>query len=510
MTGMKQFASVFLILSTLALCPLGCTSASDGGVVGSGISSVQGNIVQVEVVPESAVPPAQRTGGDAAGAALPIVLVSIDEKPGIETSTDAEGSFMLDGSFAGTITLRFRDTAGDFTLGTLVVEIGAGATIVLPDIEIRTDLPDDARVQVRPPLQINLFGHVTVRDCADGRLVIEDESAARNHFVLRLRDGTEIVNAGDTGSVSCDSIRVGDRVTVVEGVVDREEGLIETVKLRVLPSDTVPPPTVRVRRRGIVLRTACARGFVHFQDTVPNDLVSAHLTDDTEISCGAESPRRCTCEDIGFGDIIDVVGVRRADAARSIDALRVQVTPNPASSFVTMAQGDVVSIDCTARVLRALVNEISGDAVRPREMDVQLTDDTMYRCFGDLPCACADVRARDRVAVEALVSIDQRTASEALVITVLTAAQLRFAGVIDTVDCGVGSLVIAPDSDPTTRVRLQLTRATQFHLFDGTMTSCRNLVAGGRVGVRGRVERGEPNAPRRNVAELVRLERPRR
>lgn len=507
MTHLQHYAGVLATLFALATSSIGCTSSSsEGGIVGSGISSVQGNIVEVEIAPEVA---ARHEGGTADGAPLPVVVVSIDESPGSETTTDAAGEFRLEGAFAGTITVRFRTVAVDETLGTLVIEIGAGATVVLSDIEIRTDLPDDARVQVRPPLQINLFGRVTARDCAGGRVEIEDESAARNHFVLQVSDASEIVNAGDSATVSCDQIRIGDRVTVVEGIVDRDAGLIETVKLRVQPADPIPPPVVRVRRRGIVLRTACARGFVHFQDTVPNDLVSARLTAETEITCGSAS-RPCACEDVAFGDTIEVVGIRRADNARSLEALRVHVMPNPASTFVTTASGDVVSIDCGGQVLRALVSEVAGDAVRPQEMLVRLSDDTVYRCFGTLACACGDVRARDRIALEALVSVDQGTVPEALLIAVVTAARLRLAGAIASLDCGAGQLSVVPDAEPFTPVDFQLTRATQIVLPDGSPTPCRSLGVGVRVGVSGHVERGAPGAVRRNVADLVRVERQRR
>lgn len=508
MTNLKRYFCVVATLLILATNVIGCTSTSEGGIVGSGISSIQGNIVEVEAAAEARAATASGADGGAAGAPLPVVVVSVDESAGSETTTDAAGEFRLEGDFAGTITIRFRDIADDTTLGTFVIEIGAGATVVLSDIEIRADLPDDARVQVRPPLQINLFGRVTARDCEAGRLEIVDESPARNHFVLRVRDDSEIVNADDSAEVSCDRIRIDDRVTVVEGIVDRDEGLIEAIKLRVQPVDPVPPPVVRVRRRGIVVRTACARGFVHFQDTVPNDLVSARLTGDTAITCGPAS-RPCRCEDIAFGDMIDVVGTRRADNARSIEALRLQAIPNPATAFVTTAAGDVASIDCAGQILRAVVNEVSGDAVRPQEIVVRLSAETIYRCFG-LACACADVRPRDRIALEALVSVDQSTVPEALAITVVTAARLRVAGVIDAVDCGAGQLRVAPDADPLAPISFQIIRATQFVLPDGSATTCRRLGAGVPVGVSGHVERGVPGAVRRNVADLVRVERQRR
>jgi hypothetical protein len=505
-TGLGRVAA----LVALTLCFIGCgtSASSEGGIVGSGISSIQGNIVDVQIVPDAPGAPAQRDGG-AEGSVVPTIAISIDEHPGTQTTTDAAGEFKLDGEFAGSITMRFRAAGDDDTLGTLVVEIGAGATVVLSDIEIRTDLPDEARVQVRPPLQINLFGSVTARDCDANRLEIEDESPGRNRFVLRLRADSEIVNADDSGALRCDQIGLGDRVTVVEGIVDREAVLIDTIKLRVQPVDPLPPPVVRVRRRGIVLRTACARGFVYFQDRVPNDLVSARLTAETEITCGAQS-RPCVCDEIEFGDVIDVVGTRRAQNARSIEVTQLHIARNPASTFVSTAAGDVVSIDCTTGTLRALVTEVFGDVVRPQELHVELSDATTYRCFGNLACTCADVRARDRVVLELLVAVDQSTVPEAIEVVVVGAARLRLAGVIDAVDCAAGLLRVASDANPAAPVELQLTRATEVTLADGSRTTCRSLAAGLRVGVSGHVERGVPGAVRRNVAELVRLERPRR
>lgn len=506
----RSYLALLATVASLAVTLTGCgTSASEGGIVGSGISSVQGNIVAVEIVPEALRVAAQRQDGSAAGLALPTVAVSIDERPGVETTTDAAGEFRLEGDFAGRITMRFRQVGDDDTLGTLIVEIGAGATVVLSDIEIRTDLADDARVQVRPPLQINLFGVVTVRECGARRLEIEDESAEHNRFVLRLRDDSEIVNADDSAALRCDQIGIGDRVTVVEGIVDREASLIDTVKLRVQPVDPTPPPVVRVRRAGIVLRTACARGFVYFQDRVPNDLVTARLTDATEITCGAQADS-CACTDIRFGDVIEVAGTRRVQNARTIEVAQLHVARNPTTTFIGTAAGDVLSVDCAGNELRALVTEISGDAVRPQELRVRLGRDTLYRCFGDLACACADVRPRDRVALELLVSVDEQVSPEGLVVDVVSAARLRLSGVIDSVDCTAAQLQVAPDADVTRPLTIHLTRATQISRPDGSQTTCRSLAAGLRVGISAHVERGVPGAVRRNVADLVRLERQRR
>jgi hypothetical protein len=510
MIKLKQRCCLVAMLLALAAHPIGCTSgsSSEGGIVGSGISSIQGNVVDVEIAPETASASVNRDGGASTGAILPTVVVSVDETDS-ETTTDADGAFRLEGNFAGTTTVRFRDQASDATLGTLVVEIGAGATVVLPDIEIRTDLPEDARVQVRPPLQINLFGRVTTRDCDGGQLEIEDESAGRNHFVVRLRDDTDIVDADDSAAVACDRIRIDDRITVVEGIVDRDAGLIEAIKVRLQPIDPVPPRTIRVRRRGTVLRAACGRGFVYFQDSVPNDLVSARIDRATDITCG--SPERiCTCADIAPGDMIDVSGTRRVDDARPIDAARIHVTPSVAPTFVSTAAGDVISIDCDAGTLRASITEVAGDAVRPQDTVIALTDDTAYRCFGDLSCTCADVRARDRIALDVLVSVDDATAPQALTVTVVSAARVRLAGVIEVVECGAGRLRVAPDAEPLTAVEFQLTRATQFTLPDGSATTCRSLSTGTRAGVGGHVERGQIGAVRRNVADLVHIERQRR
>src|SRR2546422_9392214 len=93
---MKWPRSLVLLLGA-AVC-LSCTSG--GGPVGTGISSISGNVVDVQTDMGAAA-----SSGSAA--ALPRIQVSIDGLPDVSTMADAIGNFELSGDFTGTITLRF-------------------------------------------------------------------------------------------------------------------------------------------------------------------------------------------------------------------------------------------------------------------------------------------------------------------------------------------------------------------------------------------------------------------
>jgi hypothetical protein len=436
-----------------------CATSGEGGVVGSGISSiVQGNVIEV------------RQAEAADGATIPTLIVSVDEAPGIETTTDDAGSFLLAGEFAGQVTIRFRDRATDESLGTLGLDIALGSTVVLRDVEIRRDL--DVPVQLPPPLQLNLDGRVIEVDCAGAAVRVADEAAARNLFTLRLGHSTEIVEPDDTPR-SCSDIRPGDPIRVEEGVVNLEDALIDAVKVRIAATEPTPE-IIRVRRRGIVLRLQCGNNpRVSFQDSERTDIVRAVLSAETEIVCGTDRPQPCDCADMEIGDLIDVTGLRRLDGPEAILATRVQIQRNLEASFITTSAGDVERIDCGAEILRVAVREPS-DSPREVTLALRLINETSYVCSGRRTCTCEEIGAGDRVQIEARVFIDQQLLPEAIAVTVLASPQVtRLSGEAVGVDCALGELSLRTAGGA--QVRVQLTRATVFEFEDQEPTTCVEL-----------------------------------
>lgn len=456
---MNRTPALLCLLAALVLSPLidGCASSGEGGVVGSGISSVvQGNVVEV------------REAG--AGATLPVLIVSLDEVPGIETTTDDTGAFVLAGEFAGPVTVRFRDRATNESLGALALHVALGSTLVLRDVEIRRDL--DVPVQLLPPLQLNLDGRVVGVDCAGAILQVADETQARNRFTLRLSASTEIAAADDMPR-TCSDILPGDPIRVEEGVVDLEDSLIDAVKLRITPAEP-RPGVIRIRRRGTLLRLRCTGNpGLSFQDSERSDVVQAVLSAETDILCGTDRPQPCQCTDMVAGDLIDVSGVRRLDGPDVILATRVQVQRNLEDSFIANATGDVEDIDCGTGVLRAAVREPLADAARPKTLTLLLIRETGYVC-ARRPCTCEEIGAGDRVRMELRVFTDPERLPEGVQIAVLASprvAQLR--GELARIDCTAGELGLRTRGG--TLVRVRLTRETVFELKDRQPTACAAL-----------------------------------
>ena len=148
-------ASALLLCAVLAGCA-GGGIAADGGPIGTGITaSVAGNVVAVVASSDAA----QATALD-----LPAVTVSIDEVPGVETVTDTEGNFALDGDFAGEVTVRFR--SGDVE-GTQRVDVPTGALVVLADVVVAP-----GQIDAEAGRQVGFLAHVLSADCGAGELVV--------------------------------------------------------------------------------------------------------------------------------------------------------------------------------------------------------------------------------------------------------------------------------------------------------------------------------------------------
>src|SRR5262249_15270271 len=135
---------------------IGC-AASEGGVTGTGVSAVSGNIVSISD---------QGTGSGTGALPFPI-RVSIAEVPGIDSTTDADGTFQLSGDFARSLTLECPNANDGPPLGPLPREVPAGSQTVLENIQIDTAAPLAERVQPSAVRQFDITGRIDMVDCTD-------------------------------------------------------------------------------------------------------------------------------------------------------------------------------------------------------------------------------------------------------------------------------------------------------------------------------------------------------
>lgn len=104
MNGRFAQRSLFGILLGFCLTPLLLHGCADGGVGGTGISSVvQGNVVNLTIPEGLKTTAAAGGGGSIAG-----VRVTVLENAEISDVTDSDGTFMLEGVFPELATIEFR------------------------------------------------------------------------------------------------------------------------------------------------------------------------------------------------------------------------------------------------------------------------------------------------------------------------------------------------------------------------------------------------------------------
>ncbi|GIW41871.1 MAG: hypothetical protein KatS3mg076_2448 [Candidatus Binatia bacterium] len=207
-------ALFFCFLLSCASVLSSCSSG--GGPVGTGISSVEGNLVAVET--EAAAP----TDG------VPPVLVRIEEVAGIEAETDPEGRFTLVGEFSGPVTLAFFHRGR--RLAEFPLDVPAGSTVILEDLEIRPSLPRGVRARL--VRERDFFGRTDLVDCEAGLLLVRDKAKRSRQFAVRVGPDTTFRLGLEGPELSCADLRPKLEI-LVEGVV--------------LPDRTIEAETIVVR-----------------------------------------------------------------------------------------------------------------------------------------------------------------------------------------------------------------------------------------------------------------------
>ncbi len=186
----------------LALAMLLASCASDGGSSGTGITSVEGNVVAV-----------QRDGAMTSAAASGLSTFAgiqvIVEESHAAAETDAAGRFVVRGKFDGRVTLRFERRV-DGLGAHMTIVVPRGGTLTLHDVEI--DVAADAAVAADRHAVFD--ARVSGADCDAGTLSLlsigDDESGYRYEVDL----ASAFVHDGDGTAVACGAVRAGERVHV--------------------------------------------------------------------------------------------------------------------------------------------------------------------------------------------------------------------------------------------------------------------------------------------------------
>lgn len=371
---MKWLRSLW-VLACAAL--IGC-AVSDGGPVGTGISSVSasisGNVIDVQTA---------STGSAAADiATAPAVTVSIDGTAA-QTSTDADGNFELSGNFSGLLSLRF--TVPEFQVVQLL-DVPAGSAIVLQDVELRPD-----GVQAQAARQLDFNGRVKLVDCTDGTLLVDDNRHNDRQFMVQLVVSTSIVRQSGEAA-SCGDIAEGRDVEVdgyiqlqpdTTGATNRVITAL-TVTLAPPPPPQRPQPVQNVRFAGDIAAINCEEGFIVIDDSMHRSRL--RLSQRTVI--GGTDQERLSCVDLDLGDHIEGQGQINLVKPGTIDTSSIRVNTAPPAETLRVF-GFVAAIDCSSGLL--LLNDPTSS------MPVRLLPGTILVRDHNTPVQCSDIRLGDRV-----------------------------------------------------------------------------------------------------------------
>lgn len=196
---------------------LGACGSIDGGSSGTGITTTEGNVLQVVTDAAAALSSASSAPGAGAGLGMamteaPASLAGIEvaiEGTASSATTDEAGSFQIRGRFPAVFTVVFSRTDVG-TLGRVTVTIPGGGTLTLNDVTIAT-----GQQSATPASQDAVF-HCTVAqtDCAGGTMSFVNAGAnyAEGQYVLELA-GSSLQNPMGA-AVACADLQPGDYASV--------------------------------------------------------------------------------------------------------------------------------------------------------------------------------------------------------------------------------------------------------------------------------------------------------
>jgi membrane-associated protease RseP (regulator of RpoE activity) len=223
---MNRTRTALALVLALAAC-----AGEDGGSRGTGISTVQGNVIAVrtaarpdpetrnwiawlhELAPGAAT--AEADGGVGG------ILVRIEGTP-FQGRTDPNGLFSVGGDYAGPVSVLFQRPE-DGLRGRIAVNVPAGGTLTLNDVEI-----DTPREQARARRQdLGFDGLVESTDCPRNAaaFVSRFRPDDGNRYTVHLGDSALHDSRGNR--LSCSDLRAGDWVRV-RGIVN-DDGTIGAV-----------------------------------------------------------------------------------------------------------------------------------------------------------------------------------------------------------------------------------------------------------------------------------------
>jgi hypothetical protein len=293
---------ILWLLPIIAL--IGC---ADGGPVGTGISgaSISGNVIEVS------------NSTSVSG-----VEVSVDEVPGVATTTDDQGDFQLTGDFSGNLTLRFQPPQQ--SAATLSIEMPAGGELGLNDIQIRSGMAQVGNIELRKFFGVVAFVDCTPDSTGGAEIGVDDHRAMMGPHQFLVRVSAEAVILDREGNaLTCADIKPRAQISVAGRV--RNDMTIQAFSLVLNPPAPGQPQPVDQRKfGGTVAVVNCHSGLLLIFDDEIGE-ARLNLKNTSLIKDAALQPLSCSA--IGVGDRVDGRGVIVARRPGVFDVIEVTVTP---------------------------------------------------------------------------------------------------------------------------------------------------------------------------------------
>jgi len=183
---MRRAWTHFLVVTAAALIA-GC--GTDGGVGGTGISTLTGNV--------SAGSRVARVAGEIEG--IDVSIRGTD----LKTTTDAHGNFELEGSFDGAVTVDFRERDG--TLSMLLARVPSGGIVSLRNVKFSQGQAWPEQIDV--DFEATVSGDPVCTDGSSSISVRDRDPYTPNDFAVSVDGNTNFESDdGCPESPDCDDL----------------------------------------------------------------------------------------------------------------------------------------------------------------------------------------------------------------------------------------------------------------------------------------------------------------
>ena len=196
----------------LALLPLvmALASCADGGSSGTGITTAEGNVVDIQRDQTTASEGVTSTRTAVEG------IQVIVEGTNAESETDADGRFVVRGKFDGRASLLFR-RADDGLMARIAISVPAGGTLTLNDVKI-----DLSQEQATAASQYVVFDALVAgANCAKQAIYLISLRSAESSGTYTLHVESSSLHDRHGNPVACSDVQDGDHAHV-QGVVDSD------------------------------------------------------------------------------------------------------------------------------------------------------------------------------------------------------------------------------------------------------------------------------------------------